>query len=257
MRTSPGSTFPTAGSAAGAASNLRLFIFPGSKVLSAQPGLFSRLWARAGGAGACRGSPGSAEPRPPRALCGRAGVGEETRYAITVPGVFIALGPARWKMLPRPPSRAGCSLPPLGSSPFLFLLSPQNVGPLCTRRWGAGTPPTHTPPVDPAAPGGPAAPFCSGLGGCSFPPALSVPGGCSVLAQQPQPSLEALVLRRRVSAAVLRGGRHAKLAAVPALAGTECAGFGTALQGPGLAASRPGHPSSSQNKPHLPPSQLG
>lgn len=52
-----------------------------------------------------------------------------------------------------------------------------------------------------------------------------------------------------------------KLVAVAALAGTECAGAGAALQGPGIscegAASWPRPPSSSQNKLCLPPSQLG
>lgn len=44
MQTLPGSAFTTAGSAAGAPSNLLLFICPGSKVLIEQPGLFQVYW---------------------------------------------------------------------------------------------------------------------------------------------------------------------------------------------------------------------
>lgn len=51
----PGSAFATAGSAARAPTNLLLFIFPGSKVLTEQPELFSCLLAQGGGGFGARG----------------------------------------------------------------------------------------------------------------------------------------------------------------------------------------------------------
>lgn len=108
-RPPPGSAFATTGSAASAPTNLLLFIFPGSKVLTEQPELFSCLLAQGGDLGHV-GSPwGSAEPGQPRAVmpatARRPEAGREMCYAITVLGVFIALGSACWKMLPRPPSK--------------------------------------------------------------------------------------------------------------------------------------------------------
>lgn len=106
MQTLPGSAFTTAGSAAGAPSNLLLFICPGSKVLIEQPGLFQVYWH--GGFGLPGGLLNRNGPVP-CAAAPRPDPGQEARDAITVPGLFIALGPVRWKMLPRPSVRI-CSL---------------------------------------------------------------------------------------------------------------------------------------------------
>lgn len=103
MRTLPGSAFTTAGSAAGAPSSLLLFICPGSKVLIEQPGLIQVYWH--GGLGL----PGGLRSRNGPVAAPGPDPGREARDAITVPALFIALGPVRWKMLPRPSVRT-CSL---------------------------------------------------------------------------------------------------------------------------------------------------
>lgn len=176
-------------------------MFPGSKVQIEQPVLF---WLSArGGSG---GPWGSAEPGWPCATCGGAGdtgtgAGQEPGYAITVPGVFIALGPVRWKMFPRPPSknllRVGggveTSTPSqLRSSLLVFLRSvpkmwdPSGPGP------GVLGPP-RLPRSSwlcrvlgpPRAAHGPTAPFCRTRGAALSPPYPPVTIGRSVPARWP------------------------------------------------------------------------
>lgn len=192
MQTLPGSAFTTAGSAAAAPSNLLLFICPGSKVLIEQPGLFQVY--RHGVFGAPWGS---AEPERPRALSGDAAAapgadpGQEARDAITVPGLFIAPGPVRWKMLPktvrqdlllaraRKPTLNGNPARALLLYPLIFAFQSQNCGTPLSRPQGCWEPPPHCGSRLCRVLQG-SAPFCSILGGFFFPPALPVPGGCSV-----------------------------------------------------------------------------
>lgn len=83
---------------------------PAPKSLLNSPSCSPVYWHRVGGDLGHVGSPwGSAEPGQPRAVmpatARRPEAGQEMCYAITVLGVFITLGSACWKMLPRPPSK--------------------------------------------------------------------------------------------------------------------------------------------------------
>lgn len=104
-----------------------LFVFPGSKVHLEQPRASPVGFVRA------QGAAGQGQPRcwswqtPAR--------GQQARYAITVPGVFIALGPEHWKMLRRPPGEtrslrgaAGCQPRSAAGGFFTFFpLSPERL----------------------------------------------------------------------------------------------------------------------------------
>lgn len=183
MQTLPSSAFTTA---AGAPSNLLLFICPGSKVLIEQPGLFQP------GHGGFGAPWGSAEPERPRALRGDAAAaprpdpGQEARDAITVPGLFIALGPVRWKMLPRPLGRI-CSLRgarkptpthcPAPLSCHFFLSVPKLWDPSAPAAGLPGTPsPLQLRALQGAGTPRSCGPFLQHFGGSPFPPVLPIPG---------------------------------------------------------------------------------
>lgn len=166
----------------------------------------------------------------------------------------VAVGTLLFDAVSGPPMGAGEGLGAAAPSPAEFQDPPGAAHGLGERR----TPPAQTQGSEPSnepwrqqhsAAHPAAAPLCSTPGCCSFHPNSPPPkkkkrvthrggpaGGCSATASPGGccPPAEGQHFGGGVGTAVQRGGDTRSSRPAPALAGTECAGAGAALRGPGI-----------------------